>query len=370
MINNSIKYMPLHDVISYEQPTKYIVQSQAYRDDYQLPVLTAGKSFILGYTNETKGVCMASKENPVIIFDDFTTSLHWVDFSFKIKSSAMKILHPVDNTVNFKYLYYQLKNLNYTVSPGTHSRHWISKYSKQTIAIIPIDEQNEIVRILDNFRELESELKLELIDRKIQYNFYRKYLLDLVDDNDSITKYLSEISIYENGKGHEKFIETNGQYTLINSKFISSEGEVYKKTAQQFSPIYNNEIALVLSDLPNGKALAKCFFVQDDNKYSVNQRICRISVTSEEVIPKYLFYYLDRNSQLLQYNNGSDQTNLRKESVLEVLVKIPSIKKQRQIIETLDVFDSLVKSTFLGLPAEIEARRKQYEYYRNKLLTF
>ena len=181
---------------------------------------------------------------------------------------------------------------------------------------------------------------------------------------------MSEISIYENGKGHEKFIETNGQYTLINSKFISSEGEVYKKTAQQFSPIYNNEIALVLSDLPNGKALAKCFFVQDDNKYSVNQRICRISVTSEEVIPKYLFYYLDRNSQLLQYNNGSDQTNLRKESVLEVLVKIPSIKKQRQIIETLDVFDSLVKSTFLGLPAEIEARRKQYEYYRNKLLTF
>ena len=88
--NCSVEWKELGEVIEYEQPTKYIVSSKAYDDSDEIPVLTAGQSFILGYTNEKDGIYQASKSNPVIIFDDFTTSKQWVDFKFKVKSSAMK----------------------------------------------------------------------------------------------------------------------------------------------------------------------------------------------------------------------------------------------------------------------------------------
>ena len=81
----------LGECLTYEQPTKYIVKNTQYSDEYEIPVLTAGKSFLLGYTNDTENIFT---QTPVIIFDDFTTSNKYVDFSFKVKSSAMKILRP------------------------------------------------------------------------------------------------------------------------------------------------------------------------------------------------------------------------------------------------------------------------------------
>ncbi|MEG0408953.1 MAG: hypothetical protein RR623_08780 [Bacilli bacterium] len=90
--------------LKYEQPNKYIVKSDQYCDDYSTPVLTAGQTFILGYTNEEDNIFPASKENPVIIFDDFTTSVQFVDFNFKVKSSAMKILIS-NRDINIKYFY-------------------------------------------------------------------------------------------------------------------------------------------------------------------------------------------------------------------------------------------------------------------------
>ena len=89
---DGVEYIAIGDVVQYEQPTKYIVSSTEYNDTFSIPVLTAGQSFVLGYTNEAEGIYNASKENPVIIFDDFTGSFKWVDFSFKVKSSAIKIL--------------------------------------------------------------------------------------------------------------------------------------------------------------------------------------------------------------------------------------------------------------------------------------
>lgn len=91
---DGVEFKKLGALLDYEQPTKYIVKSTDYNDSYPTPVLTAGQTFILGHTNETKGIYVATKDNPTIIFDDFTTSFHWVDFNFKIKSSAMKMLRP------------------------------------------------------------------------------------------------------------------------------------------------------------------------------------------------------------------------------------------------------------------------------------
>jgi len=142
----------LGDVLKYEQPTEYIVDSTEYSEYYQTPVLTAGQSFILGYTNETHGIKNADKEKPVIIFDDFTTSSHSVDFPFKVKSSAMKLLTIRDEKDNFYFVQTALKNINYT--PQNHERHWISKFTKLNISIPK--ESTEQTKIGEVFKHLDE----------------------------------------------------------------------------------------------------------------------------------------------------------------------------------------------------------------------
>ena len=130
----------LEDVIKYEQPTAYIVESTAYRDDYLIPVLTAGKSFVIGYTDEKEGIY---NKLPCIIFDDFTTDSRLVDFPFKVKSSAMKILQ-VCHGVEIEYVALFMSRTR--LVGDTHKRYWISEYSKLEIPIPPQDEQKRIVK--------------------------------------------------------------------------------------------------------------------------------------------------------------------------------------------------------------------------------
>lgn len=175
-----VEWKTLGEVLDYEQPTPFLVKSKEYSDEHETPVLTAGQSFILGYTNETDGIYQASKENPVIIFDDFTTSFHWVDFPFKVKSSAMKMLSLTGDTIHFKYVFYAMKCIHY--KPEDHARQWISKYSKIKIPIPPLSVQQEIVRILDTLteqtKELTKELNKELALRQKQYQYYQDMLLN------------------------------------------------------------------------------------------------------------------------------------------------------------------------------------------------
>ena len=123
----------LGEIFEYEQPTSYIVKNTNYDNKYETPVLTAGKSFILGFTNEKSGIKNATSTNPVIIFDDFTTSSHFVDFAFKVKSSALKILTLSNKHDDITFFYGVLKNIKYKTE--NHERHWISKFSKFNILV-------------------------------------------------------------------------------------------------------------------------------------------------------------------------------------------------------------------------------------------
>ena len=133
----------LEDIVDYEQPQRYIVESTEYSDAYKTPVLTAGKSFVIGHTNETTGVF---DNVPIIIFDDFTTDSKYVGFPFKVKSSAMKILH-VKIGVNIKYVYYFMSITR--LVGKTHKRYWISEYSKLDIPLPPYNEQCRIVDAIE-----------------------------------------------------------------------------------------------------------------------------------------------------------------------------------------------------------------------------
>jgi len=135
----------LGDILDYEQPTNYIVDSTEYDNSFDMPVLTAGKSFVLGYTNETHKVF----ENiPVIIFDDFTTANKYVDFPFKVKSSAMKILKPKDSFVNIRLIFEFIQMLNFPI--GEHKRYWISEYQDLKIPFPSFEEQTKIANFLSS----------------------------------------------------------------------------------------------------------------------------------------------------------------------------------------------------------------------------
>ena len=136
----------LGEVLEYEQPTKYIVNSVDYDDSYKTPVLTAGKTFILGYTNEKDGIFPTNKL-PVIIFDDFTTAIKFVDFAFKVKSSAMKILHVKQGKADIRFLFQVMKAIKFRHEE--HKRYWISEYSKIKIPLPPIEVQKEIVEQIE-----------------------------------------------------------------------------------------------------------------------------------------------------------------------------------------------------------------------------
>lgn len=146
----------LGSLLDYEQPTNYLVKSDSYDDSYLTPVLTAGKSFLLGYTNETEGIYKADNNNGVIIFDDFTTSSHFVDFDFKVKSSAMKFLRTNQSNFNLYFLYNLLTSINY--SPESHERHWISIFSEFEVLVPTKKEQEKIAQL---FKNLDKQISTE-----------------------------------------------------------------------------------------------------------------------------------------------------------------------------------------------------------------
>ena len=153
---------------------------------------------------------------------------------------------------------------------------------------------------------------------------------------------LIEIADFENGKAHEQFIDDKGEYIVVNSKFISTEGNVRKFSNKNLSPLKKGSIAIVMSDIPNGRALAKCYLVEKDNRYTLNQRIGCIK-PNEDIDYRYLFYKLNRNIYFLSFDSGSGQTNLRRNEILDCPVAIPPTKvEQTAIAEALNDADALI----------------------------
>jgi type I restriction enzyme S subunit len=156
-------------------------------------------------------------------------------------------------------------------------------------------------------------------------------------------KKLFEVANFENGKAHENFIDDIGKYVVVNSKFISSEGEVYKFSRVNLCPLKIGDIAMVMSDIPNGKALAKCYLVKQNEVFVLNQRICSIQATKAN--NEFLFRILNRNKYFLEFDSGTGQTNLRKDEVLDCPLALPpTIEEQQAIAEVLSDVDALITS--------------------------
>lgn len=171
-------------------------------------------------------------------------------------------------------------------------------------------------------------------------------------------KKLGEVGKFWNGKAHEQDISEHGKYIVVNSKFISQNGEVKKYSDKQISPLKKDDIAIVMSDIPNGKAMGKCFLVNEDNFYTLNQRIGGIK--SKEIISSFLIRILNRNKYFLKFDNGVSQTNLRKDEVLRCPVIFPSIPEQQKIAGFLESTDEWIEN--------LRTQKESFESYKKGMM--
>jgi len=374
-----LEWKKLGEILDYEQPTPYLVESTEYDDNYDVPVLTAGQSLLLGYTNEKDGVFKADKDNPTIIFDDFTTSFHWIDFDFKVKSSAMKMLRPRNGT-NFRYVYYAMQQINYV--PTQHQRHWISKYSQFEIPVPSIAEQSRIVSILDTFTASIDNLKLQIEQRRKQYNWIIDYfyysdkyeMMKAADDGKVQVKTMDEIGTFIRGR---RFVRTDivqegvpcihygDMYTYYGVCADKTPTFLTKEKSSKLRYAQKGDVVIVAAgenDIDIGVGVA--WLGEED---VVVHDACFIY--KHEMNPKYVSYFLRSMNYHLQIRMGVVDGKICSISAKELgrtLIPIPSLAEQSRIVGILDTFEASIAN----LEQQLEMRQKQYEYYRNKLFTF
>ena len=373
---DGVAYKKIRDLADYEQPSKYLVKNTDYSDDFTTPVLTAGQTFVLGYTDETDGIYPASKTSPVIIFDDFTAAFKWVDFPFKAKSSAMKIITAKGNVL-IRYLYHLMGFLNF--SSDEHKRLWLSVYSEFEIPVPPLPVQREIVRILDDFTEqteqLKASLTAELTARKKQYEYYRDKLLTFGDDVPyRQIKAICDIVDYR-GKTPTK---TSSGVFLVTAKNIRKGYIDYEKSQEYISASDYDDVmrrgipkigdVLITTEAPCGNVAQV-----DREGIALAQRVIKYRPKSEIINSAYLKYVLlgkEFQSKLNAAATGGTVKGIKGSKLHKLTIPVPSIDAQEKVVSLLESFDVPCNDLTSGLPAEIAARQKQYEYYRDKLLTF
>ena len=169
---------------------------------------------------------------------------------------------------------------------------------------------------------------------------------------------LSTVCKFRSGKAHEQVIDEDGPFVCVTARFVSTQGVARKYCTQNFSAARKGDILMVMSDLPNGRALARAFFVIDDTPYAVNQRVCVISAI--EGNPRFFFYQLNRNEQLLRHDDGVNQTHLPNEAFTKLQLHLPPLSEQDAIVAFLDAetskIDTLVDEAETGITLLQERR--------------
>lgn len=356
----------LEDVLDYEQPTKYIVESTEYQSD-GTPVLTAGKSFILGYTDEKDGIFYGNLE-PVIIFDDFTTASKLVNFPFKVKSSAMKILHAVqESSINF--IYYLMQTIHY--NSETHKRYWISEYSKQLINLPPLAEQERIVeKIEELFSEIDEGIK-NLKTAQLQLKQYRQSVLKSafegklteiwrINNKSAKNTEIKEVngiysipdtwvwcklpSIGDLNRGKSKHRPRDdkrlfgGKYPFVQTgdikkanKYLYDYTQTYSDFGLAQSKLWNeNTLCITIAANIAETAILKikaCFpdsivgFVKNEHLYS------------EELVE---YYFRTIKERLAKYAPATAQKNINLSTLNEVVFPLPPLLEQERIVEEIE----------------------------------
>ena len=367
-----VVWLPLTEVTQYELTNRYLVTSENFDDAFLTPVLTASKTFIHGYTDESNGICRAS-ENPVIIFNDWTAANRWIDFDFKTSSQALRMITSSDDKrFLLRYVFHWMSTVASDLVGGNHGAQWKRNFCGKKIPIPCPDDsgkslaiQTEIVRILDAFDTLTTELSTELAARKKQYKYYLHQLLTF-NEIDVEWKPIGEIAKISPGSRGIKDGTDVGKYPFYGHSKGLGKIECYDF----------DETAIIAGVNMRGVVT---FFHYVTGKYGLHRSAYRIIVHDPKLHPKFLFYFLKSDSHNIVSRTSiqGPVTSMNMKLLDKYPIPIPypdesekSMAEQSRIIKILDTFDNLTNSVSEGLPLEIELRRKQYEYYRSMLLKF
>lgn len=347
---NGVEYKRLKDICSFQRGQAITIKNLE-EGDY--PVIAGGQipAFYCNKFNRNYECITISSSGAYAGFINYWNEKILCTDSFSIISNDKNIL-------SNKFLFHFLKSkqeIVYQKKKGAGIPHvHISDVDIMRLPVPPIEVQGEIVRILDKFSELEAELEAELEVRKKQYEFWGHRFFECNE-----YKKLFEVAEIKTGSSNTNQALKEGLYP-----FYTRSQEVYYLNEYEF----DDESIITAGD---GAGVGKSIHYVN-GKYALHQRAYRICPNKDILLPKYLYYYMKSSfyDYIINTAVSSSVTSIRKKMLDEYIIPLPSIEHQTKIVNILDKFDKLINDISEGIPVEIEARRKQYEYYRNKLLSF
>ena len=355
-----VAWLPLGEIVeTITAPAK--LKKEAYRETGAVPIIDQGASFIAGYTDKD---VKALPAHEYVIFGDHSEHIKYVDFSFIQGADGLKILKPrVDNA---RYVYHAFQGFYNRES--NYKRHW-SKAKDTLIPLPPLKVQKEIVRILDTFTQLTTqliaELTTELTLRKKQYNYYREKLLSF-DKGAVEWKRLGDALVRTKGTkitaGRMKELHKDGAPLKI---FAGGKTTAFFGYEDIPPKDINREPSVIV------KSRGAIEFEYYDKPFSHKNEMWSYHSKDDNVNIKFVYYFLKTQEQYFQNIAGRMQMpQISIPDTEKLQIPIPPLEEQKRIVRILDKFDTLTTSLTEGLPKEIALREKQYAYYRDLLLDF
>ena len=357
---------------------KYIPVDSENLRCLELEHFEQGTGHILGWVNSSAQKSTKNKfKKGQVLFGKLRPYLrkYWLAEYDGVCSSEVWILNSKNEKCSNEFLFRIVQSNRFiqvaNVSSGSKMPRADWDYvSTFPFPLPPLPEQKAIARLLSTWDEAISKTQALIAQKEQRKKWLMQNLLTGkkrlkgFEKTKWHLKSLEEVAEFKNGKAHENAINENGKFIVVNSKFISTESEVFKCSNENLCPLYMDDIVMVMSDIPNGKALAKCFYINENEKYTLNQRICSIKAF-ENTDSKFLFYILNRNVHFLSFDNGVGQTNLRKEEVLECPLIMPEKEEQTAIAQVLQTVDKGIQL----LKTRTEKLREQKKGLMQVLLT-
>lgn len=358
---NGVEYKKLADCCVLEKGCTPI--QKAIPGEYPLVVTTEERKSCNTYQFDKPTVCIplvSSRGHGVASLN----RLYYQEGKFALGNILCGVTPVNSDELSAKYLFYYLNHKKDTLivplmRGGANVSLTVDSLKRVKVPVPPVSVQCEIVRVFDKFESLGNELTAELAARKKQHEYYRASLFDF--ENNSAVKWykLQEIADIGTGSSNTNEGSVDGEYPF----FVRSQ-EPLRKDAFEY-----DETAIITAG--DGVGVGKVFHYVE-GKYALHQRAYRIHITVPEILPKYYFHYM--KTTFLEYIQKTmfqgAVASIRRPMLNAFPVPVPSFEEQEGIVSILEHFDALCDSSSNGIPAEIEARQKQYKHYRDKLLTF